>query len=106
MSSDRVLLVEEEDSKNGTTKKVKDQELEPEVASVEVVIKDNNLENMKISFREALLNIPGITGEDEVLQDCWDDDFFPKNKRYADKEAHDKISYDKESSISNYSGHR
>lgn len=101
MSSARVSLVDEdEDSRLRATKKVKDKEEVSKEKYAEIVMGDTSLEINKVSFREALLKVPGITGEGgSTFDNGVEDEELIKNRWYKDLEELSKISFEKDSAI-------
>lgn len=89
--SARVSEPEVEDPTKCATMKVKYREQTGEDTGV---TKENNdatkekVEGCKSprNFREALLNVPGLTGDDEMDEDLWNDEDLPENRWYKEVE--------------------
>lgn len=92
MSSTRVSGEDTRDSTGRVTKKVKTR-LGEEASGVTTLLKDDKeAKGQQTSFKEALLNVPGVTGvvEEEVGAYCGvDDEDLPENRWY--KEVEDPV---------------
>lgn len=80
-SSARACLESDEQSSRAT-KKVKSCEQEEVVTDISM--EDKVAEMNASSFKEALLNIPGITGEDEMFDLERDEEDLPENRWYKE----------------------
>lgn len=72
----------EEDLRERVTKKVKSRENEGAAGGVDVAMEESS----PVSFREALMNVPGMNGDDETIEFEWDDANMPENRWYREEE--------------------
>lgn len=84
VSSSRVSTLAEDDLRSKATKKVKNRE-----GGGVISMSDGNQREMEgsASYREALLNVQGVTFVDEEGFEDMDDEDLPENRWYKDQEA-------------------
>lgn len=73
-SSVRVSCEESEDAANRVTKKVKMRPEKETNGTTEVLMEEGDPDTQQLNFKEALLNIPGLTGEDDSVEAEWIDE--------------------------------
>lgn len=87
-SSARVLTPVEEEKRVRANKKIKT--VLEENAAHDVSMEEGAGARSPPSFREALMNIPGLSGDDEGENFDWDDADLPENRWYKDPEEEEE----------------